>query len=114
MEIAQLVDQSLAESRDFAPFDWNSAHGDDVRAQFLSERIVPELREVKVEAHVALLIGLAEGKHSVYFVTDSDPQSVFYDPHTKSFGSAWGPEKTSGEYVDLGFRSADVLAMAVA
>jgi len=48
----------------------------------------------------------------VYFVTDDDMQSVFYDPASESFGAALGPDEDTGQYIDLGFRSDDVLAMA--
>jgi hypothetical protein len=58
------------------------------------------------------LVDLPAGMHKVYFVTDDDMQSVFYDPASESFGAALGPDEDTGQYIDLGFRSDDVLAMA--
>lgn len=84
-----------------------------VRQRFESERIKPMLRTVALERDVASLDRLS-GDYSVYFVTEGDPLSVFFDPISNCFGAAWGPELGTGRYVDLGFRSDDVLEMASA
>jgi hypothetical protein len=80
----------------------------DLEAQFRAERITPELRSVFVERAV---LNLLPGERRVYFVSDSDPHSVFFDPQTRSFGCAWGPQVSDLKYIDLGFRSVDVLEM---
>jgi len=85
-----------------------------IRQRFLDKRIEPALRTVIIEPHIVHLEDLPAGTHMVYFVTEDDPLSVFYDPSSESFGAAWGPDESTGQYVDLGFRSDDVLAMAAA
>jgi hypothetical protein len=87
---------------------------ESIRQRFLEKRIVPVLRAVPIQPHVVHLVDLPAGTHMVYFVTEDDPQSVFYDPSSESFGAAWGPDESTGQYIDLGFRSGDVLAMAAA
>ncbi|MES2386095.1 MAG: hypothetical protein V4593_16220 [Pseudomonadota bacterium] len=114
--ISALVEESLLGPREVYGHEAaeGAAHVSSIRTRFVERRIMPELRPVFVEAHITHLVGLPEGEHVVYFVTQDDPQSVFFDPHTESFGCAWGPEAGSGRFVDLGFRSFDVLAMASA
>jgi hypothetical protein len=85
-----------------------------IRQRFLDKRIEPALRTVIIEPHIVHLVDLPAGTHIVYFVTEDDPLSVFYDPSCESFGAAWGPDESTGQYIDLGFRSDDVLAMAAA
>jgi hypothetical protein len=116
VSLSELVERSLAGPREvFIPSGVEaSAYVDGILSRFLSGRIAPDSRSVQVRSHIVHLVGLPEGEHTVYFVTDDDPQSVFYDPHSGSFGCAWGPDAESGRYVDLGFRSFDVLAMAAA
>ena len=85
-----------------------------IHSRFLAKRIQPIRRSVVIEPHVADRLGLPVGDHPVYFVSEDDPQSVFYDPATNLFGCAWGPQLPDLRYVDLGFRSEDVLEMASA
>ena len=111
-----MVDASLLRKRDvFVP---NTESVDDyvarVEARFKAHRVRPTLRAVAVPDHVAAFVGGPAGARLVYFVTDDDPQSVFYDESTRSFGSAWDPEKESGAYMDIGQRSPDPLAMVFA
>ena len=87
---------------------------ESIHRRFLSQRIVPTLRAITIQPYVAGLLELPVGTHSVYFVSEGSPHNVFYDPFHKSFGAAWGPDAETGEYLDLGFRSADVLEMASA
>lgn len=79
-----------------------------------TELIEPALRTVIVEPHIVHLVDLPAGTHMVYFVTEDNPLSVFYDPSSESFGAAWGPDESTGQYLDLGFRSDDVLDIAAA
>lgn len=81
---------------------------------FNARRITPVPRTVNVPEHVAQFVGGPTGARLVYFVTEDDPQSVFYDEVTGSFGAAWGPDVESGEYIDIGQRSPDPLALAFA
>lgn len=87
---------------------------ESIHRRFVSQRIVPALRDITIQPHVAGLLGLPAGTHSVYFVSDGSPLSVFYAPFHKLFGAAWGPDAETGEFLDLGFRSTDVLEMASA
>jgi hypothetical protein len=85
-----------------------------IHQRFLDKRIEPILRAIIIEPHIVHFVNLPAGTHMVYFVTEDNPVSVFYDPSCESFGAAWGPDESTGEYIDLGFRSDDVLAMAAA
>ena len=115
-EIDALVEQSLAGPRSVyvGHVPDPEQHVEGIRSRFLAHRVVPVARAVLIEPHVSLLLGLREGEHTVYFVTDDEPQSVFLDPATNLFGCAWGPEAHTLRYVDLGFRSEDVLEVASA
>lgn len=114
--ISSLVDKSLAGPREIytAQASDPAEYVSSIKMRFVEKRIAPKVGMVLIERHVMHLLGLPEGEHVVYFVTMDDPQSVFFDPNTNSFGCAWGPDSESGRFVDLGFRSADVLAMASA
>ena len=81
--------------------------------KFRAARVFPELGCVVLEREVYGLEA-SPGEHTVFFVCRCDPQSVFFDPKTQSFGCAWGPELPDLKYVDLGFRSQDVLEMLAA
>jgi hypothetical protein len=81
-----------------------------LESKFRANRIAPEPEVVLLKREVPSL-QLAPGPRTVYFVCRSDPQSVFFDPQTQSFGCAWGPELPDLTYIDLGFRSEDVLEM---
>ena len=82
----------------------------NLRAKFLENRVASESEIVFLERPA---IGVSDnpGQRQVYMVCRADPQSVFWDPATESFGCAWGPELPELRYVDLGFRSQDVLEM---
>ena len=85
-----------------------------IHQHFLDKRIVPALRTIIIQPHIVHLVDLPAGTHTVYFVTEDNPLSVFYDPSSESFGAAWGPDESTGQYLDLGFRSDDVLDIAAA
>lgn len=71
----------------------------------------PERDWVNVDSFHAKNLNIAAGKHSVWFITRMDPQSVFWDEHSNLFGACWGPDLKSGTYEDLGFRSDDPLRL---
>jgi hypothetical protein len=111
-EIDQLVDFSLGGTRSV-----HVGHVQDATAYicalesaFRTNRIAPESQVVYLERTVDEP-PLAPGPRRVYIVCRSDPNSVFFDPDTQSFGCAWGPELPDLRYIDLGFRSYDVLEM---
>ena len=114
--IATLVEESLAGPRSVYVHHVTdpAAYLEAVRSRFIATRITPSARAVHIEQHVSFMLGLPEGDHVVYFVSEDEPQSVFFDPKTESFGCAWGPESETNRYVDLGVRSSDVLEMASA
>lgn len=52
------------------------------------------------------------GDHLAWIVTSVDgPQAVFFDEASGQFGACWGPDRATGGYVDIGFRSADPVEM---
>ena len=55
-----------------------------IRQHFLDKRIVPALRTIIIQPHIVHLVDLPAGMHTVYFVTEDDLQSVFYDPASES------------------------------
>lgn len=75
---------------------------------------VPEMVTVTLAAYRAPHVGLTPGEHRVWLVVKDDPQSVFYDCATQKFGACWGPDRDTGELIDLGFRSHDPLEMYTA
>lgn len=85
-----------------------------IRQRFLDKRIEPALRTVIIEPCIAHLVHLPAGTHMVYFVTEDDPLNVLYDLSCESFGAAWDADESTCQYIDLGFRSDDVLAIAAA
>jgi hypothetical protein len=109
-EIESLVDASLSGARSVYTGHVTDPAGYIVELlrRFNATRIAPTSESVLLERDVYGL-GLSPGTRTVYFVNHSDPQSVFFDPETHSFGCAWGPELPNFRYVDLGFRSQDVL-----
>lgn len=90
-----------------------AAYIEDLRRKFLEGRVEGESETVFLERPAIGVID-APGPRQVYMVCRSDPQSVFWDPATRSFGCAWGPELPALRYIDLGFRSKDVLEMLAA
>ena len=56
-------------------------------------------------------LSVLPGTRSVWFITQNDPQSVFYDESSGVFGACWGPDGERGTYDDLGFRSRDPIEM---
>lgn len=67
------------------------------------------LEEVRANA-----FGLCGGTRQVWLVVRDDPQSVFYDVQTESFGACWHPDAASGQYIDLGFRHENPFEMFIA
>jgi hypothetical protein len=111
-DIDQLVDSSLSGTRSVytGHVPDSSALLTELESAFRLHRIPPELQIVILEREV-VEPHLIPGPRTVYFVCRSDPHSVFFDPETQSFGCAWGPELPDLKYIDLGFRSKDVLEM---
>jgi hypothetical protein len=82
------------------------------RERFLTECLVePEAGLVKIDEFHARNLGFPPGDHRVWFITRGDPQSVFFDEIANLFGCCWGPDKDTGDYVDLGYRSQDPVEM---
>jgi hypothetical protein len=111
-EVDALVEASLAGARSV-----HTGHVTDAAAyvaeldrKFRAARVFPEPGNVVLERE-AYGLGASPGEHAVFFVCRSDPQSVFFDPKSRSFGCAWGPDLPDLKYIDLGFRSQDVLEM---
>lgn len=80
---------------------------ESVRARFDASLIEPEKGWITVEPHVAEILGIPAGRIPVWFSTAPGTQRVFLDEREQLFGVAWGPGTTTGEYVDLGFRTDD-------
>ena len=111
-EVDRLVESSLAGSR--SVFTGHvadpGAYLAELESTFRADRIAPDLQVVILEREV-VEPRLMRGTRTVYFVSRGEPHSVFFDPETQSFGCAWGPALPDGKYIDLGFRSEDVLEM---
>jgi hypothetical protein len=73
------------------------------------EKVIVELADFR-----APLLNLQPGQHEVWLVVKGSPQSVFFDPSSSAFGACWGPDKDTGELVDLGFRGDDPFEMYIA
>ena len=56
-------------------------------------------------------LNVAAGECWVWFVTQDDPQSIFFDEVSGLFGCCWGPDNETGGYTDLGYRSQDPVEM---
>lgn len=85
---------------------------DESRRKFLSECLpVPEAGLVRLEEFQTRLPDLQPGIHAVWFITRNSPQSVFFDERSGFFGCCWGPDRDTGEYTDLGYRSSDPVDM---
>jgi hypothetical protein len=78
-------------------------------ADFDLSRVAPEAGFVLVEEHLAPVLGTSAGPHRVWFITGLASQRVFLDEETGKFGLAWGPDSVTGNYVDLGFRTDDLI-----
>lgn len=90
-------------------------HKQWIAALFLAHQLdLPEKIEVHLAAFRGTCLGLPEGIRTVWLIIKDSPQSVFYDAFTGSFGACWGPEKDTGSYIDLGFRSDDPIEMYTA
>jgi hypothetical protein len=72
---------------------------------------IPVKDWIVVDNFHAKNLDIPAGKHLVWFVTRTDPQSVFWDEYSGLFGTCWGPNLKSGAYEDLGYRSDDPLRM---
>ena len=66
---------------------------------------------INIDVFHARNLDLAAGERWVWFVMQSDPQSIFFDEASGLFGCCWGPDKETGGYTDLGFRSQDPVEM---
>ena len=89
-----------------------SACSEIQRRQFLTASLpLPALGAVIVDEFHARNLALSPGSHTVWFITTGDPQSVFFIESSGSFGTCWGPDGTTGVYLDLGFRSRDPVEM---
>lgn len=80
---------------------------ESARARFDATLIDPEKGWITVELHVAEILGVPAGRIPVWFLTVPGIQRVFFDERQRLFGVGWGPETTTGDYVDLGFRTDD-------
>lgn len=84
----------------------------DARREFENARLpLPMPEKMTIDSFHANNLRVAEGERWVWFVTRGDPQSVFFDEESGLFGCCWGPDKVSGGYTDLGFRSQDPVEM---
>jgi hypothetical protein len=111
-EIDAIVEASLAGARSVhtGHVPDPAAYIAELDARFRATRVTPEPGRVTLERE-AYGLNISPGERTVHFVNYSEPQSVFFDSETQSFGCAWGPELPDLKYVDLGFRSQDVLEM---
>jgi len=82
---------------------------EQARVQFDSSLIPPEQGAVEVEPHIAQVLHIEHGEIRVWFLTGPQTQRVFFDERSSLFGVAWGPDSTTGNYMDLGFRTDDPL-----
>jgi hypothetical protein len=90
----------------------NSTYSLENCNQFSKARISPPiLGAVNVSEFHAKNLGLPAGIHKVWFITQSTPQSVFFDEASGLFGACWGPDNVSDKYDDLGFRGPDPVDM---
>jgi hypothetical protein len=110
---AEEVEQIFAEAKGRSSRRWVPNGGDnptainDAWVQFESSRIGPLVGEIEIEPHIAEMLNVDAGMHSVWFLTAPTKQRVFFDELTGNFGVAWGPDVVTGSYVDLGFRTGD-------
>lgn len=80
---------------------------DRVREEFDLCLTPPEIGSIEVESQIAGVLSIDAGSRSVWFITKSATQRVFVDDESGLFGVAWGPDSSTGRYVDLGFRTED-------
>jgi len=84
------------------------------RSQFLSVCLPePEPGLVRLDEFHARLPNQFPGTYAVWFITRGSPQSVFFDECVGLFGCCWGPDRDTGEYSDLGYRSQDPVEMSL-
>jgi hypothetical protein len=89
-----------------------SEYSESDRLQFREACLQTPVKDwITVDGFHAKNLNISAGKHLVWFITRLDPQSVFWDEHSDSFGACWGPDLKSGTYEDLGFRSDDPVAV---
>ena len=81
----------------------------DAKKRFSLTLIDPELDVVNIEPNFAEILGRTPGLHAVWYITKLGEQRVFFDESNDSFGVGWGPDKATGYYADLGFRTFDPL-----
>lgn len=56
---------------------------------------------------------LSPGLFWTWCVSEGGPQSVFFDEVSGLFGVCWGPDRETGGYMDLGYRSQDPVEMSL-
>ncbi|MCW5633350.1 MAG: hypothetical protein KIT17_08445 [Rubrivivax sp.] len=107
--VARLVAEARAQStRKWVPGEEADPVAiERVRREFDSSLIAPEIGSIEVEPHTADVLSIRAGRRSVWFVTRLGTQRIFVDDESGLFGVAWGPDASTGKYVDLGFRTED-------
>ena len=110
-EIRRIVADARAKStRSWVPGKQADAVAiEQARVQFDSSLTPPEQGAVEVEPHIAQVLHIEHGEIRVWFLTGPQTQRVFFDERSSLFGVAWGPDSTTGNYMDLGFRTDDPL-----
>jgi hypothetical protein len=109
------IQKILADARAKSMRRWVPGAQDDAaaieqaRVHFDSSLIPPEQGAVEVEPHIAQVLQIDHGAIRVWFLTCLQTQRVFFDERTGLFGVAWGPDSSTGNYVDLGLRTDDPL-----
>lgn len=108
-EILQLVTAARARStRVWVPgHDADPAAIQQARKEFDSSSISPVAGSIEVEPHIAGVLNVEAGSRVVWFITSCATQRVFVDDSSGLFGVAWGPDSTTGRYIDLGIRTDD-------
>lgn len=111
-QVDRFVDDAFqASTRQWVPGKAGEAAADmdDVRSAFSASRHAPLRGEVVIESHTAAHLGVRAGPLPVWFVARAGDHHVFLDAFSRVFGVAWGPDATTGELYDLGFRTPDPL-----
>lgn len=84
----------------------------EAKKEFENSRLpFPTPGTINIDPFHAKNLNLIAGERWVWFVTQGDPQSVFFDESSGLFGCCWGPDQATGGYADLGFRSQDPVEM---
>lgn len=109
MEVDQVTDEGLhASTRKWVPDLMTPSRTiDEVRQQFLGERIRPVPGGVILEVEFAEMLGLDPGVLPVWFVTRAAKQRIFFDEALRQFGVALATDAGVDRFVDLGIRTPD-------